>query len=329
MTRLYIFIALWLLLSCSAASAQSALPLRLEKTILMPAVRGRIDHMSIDTKNKRLFVAALGNNTLEVIDLRAGKLANSIPGLNEPQGVLYVPALDRLYVANAKDGTVQIFDGSSFKLLKNVSYDDDADNIRFDSVSGKVYIGYGSGALGAIDKEGGKTADIKLDAHPESFQLEKNGPRIFVNLPHSQKIAVVDRKTGAVIATWITGGPQANYPMAFDEANHRLFVVCRSPARLIVLDTNTGKIVQSLPTSGDCDDVFYDQARTRVYAVGGEGVISVFQQESLNHYKELASIKTVKGARTGFFSPELGRLYVAARRQGAKPAAIRVYEVQP
>jgi len=329
MTRLYIFIALSLLLSCSAASAQSALPLRLEKTILMPAVQGRIDHMSIDTKNERLFVAALGNNTLEVIDLQAGKLANSIPGLNEPQGVLYVPALDRLYVANAKDGTVRIFDGSSFKLLKNVSYGDDADNIRFDSVSGKVYIGYGSGALGAIDKEGGKTADIKLDAHPESFQLEKNGPRIFVNLPHSQKIAVVDRKTGAVIATWNTGGPQANYPMAFDEANHRLFVVCRSPARLIVLDTNTGKIVQSLPTSGDCDDVFYDQARTRVYAVGGEGAISVFQQESLDHYKELASIKTVKGARTGFFSPELGRLYVAARRQGAEPAAIRVYEVQP
>lgn len=118
----------------------------------MPAVQGRIDHMSIDTKNERLFVAALGNNTLEVIDLKAGKLANSIPGLNEPQGVLYVPALDRLYVANAKDGTVRIFDGSSFKLIKNVSYGDDADNIRFDSVSGTVYIGYGSGALGAIDK---------------------------------------------------------------------------------------------------------------------------------------------------------------------------------
>lgn len=329
MTRLYISIALSLLLSCSAASAQSVLPLRLEKTILMPAVHGRIDHMSIDTKNERLFVAALGNNTLEVIDLKAGKLAHSIPGLNEPQGVLYVPALDRLYVANAKDGTVRIFDGSSFKLLKTVSYGDDADNIRFDSVSGAVYIEYGSGALGAIDKDGGKTADIKLDAHPESFQLEKNGPRIFVNLPHSQKIAVVDRKTGAVTATWNTGGPQANYPMAFDEANHRLFVVCRSPARLIVLETNTGKIVQSLPTAGDCDDVFYDQARTRIYAVGGEGAISVFKQESPDHYKELASIKTVKGARTGFFSPELGRLYVAARRQRAEPAAIRVYEVQP
>ncbi len=328
MTRLNIFIALFL--TCSgAASAQSAPPLRLEKTIPLPEVQGRIDHLSIDTKHQRLFVAALGNNTVEVIDLKAGKLAHSIPGLSEPQGVLYVPAVDRLFVANAKDGTVRVFDGTSFKLLKSVSYGDDADNLRFDSASGAVYVGYGGGALGALDKEGGKTGDIQLDAHPESFQLEKDGPRIFVNLPKSRKIAVVNRKTGAVTGTWNTGGPQQNYPMAFDEANHRLFVVCRSPARLVVLDTNSGKVIQSLPTSGDCDDVFYDQARTRLYAIGGEGAISVFQQENADHYTELATIKTVKGARTGFFSPELGRLYVAARKQGAQPAAIRVYEAQP
>ncbi len=328
MTRLNIFIALFL--TCSGgASAQSAPPLRLEKTIPLPEVQGRIDHLSIDTKHQRLFVAALGNNTVEVIDLKAGKLAHSIPGLSEPQGVLYVPAVDRLFVANAKDGTVRVFDGTSFKLLKNVSYGDDADNLRFDSASGAVYVGYGGGALGALDKKGGKTGDIQLDAHPESFQLEKDGPRIFVNLPKSRKIAVVNRKTGAVTGTWNTGGPQQNYPMAFDEANHRLFVVCRSPARLVVLDTNSGKVIQSLPTSGDCDDVFYDQARTRLYAIGGEGAISVFQQENADHYTELATIKTVKGARTGFFSPELGRLYVAARKQGAQPAAIRVYEAQP
>ncbi|MDQ6758857.1 MAG: YncE family protein, partial [Acidobacteriota bacterium] len=286
------------------------------------------DHLSIDTKQQRLFVAALGNNTVEVIDLKAGKLAHSMPGLSEPQGVLYVPAVDRLFVANAKDGTVRMFDGTSFKLLKTISYGEDADNLRLDSASGTVYVGYGSGALGAIDKDGGKIGDIRLDAHPESFQLEKEGPRIFVNLPKSRKIAVVNRKTGAVTATWNTGGPQQNYPMALDEANHRLFVVCRSPARLVVLDTNSGKIIQTLPASGDCDDVFYDQARTRLYATGGDGAISVFQQDNADHYTEVATIKTVRGARTGFFSPELGRLYVAARRQGAQPAAIRVYEAQ-
>ncbi|MDQ6760968.1 MAG: hypothetical protein M3Z32_14035, partial [Acidobacteriota bacterium] len=179
MTRLDIFAAVFL--TCSGSlSAQSAPPLRLEKTILLPEVQGRIDHLSIDTKQQRLFVAALGNNTVEVIDLKAGKLAHSIPGLSEPQGVLYVPAVDRLFVANAKDGTVRIFDGTSFKLLKNVSYSDDADNLRLDSASGTVYVGYGSGALGAIDKDGGKIGDIRLDAHPESFQLEKEGPRIFV-----------------------------------------------------------------------------------------------------------------------------------------------------
>ncbi|MDQ6826824.1 MAG: hypothetical protein M3Z14_06460 [Candidatus Eremiobacteraeota bacterium] len=301
----------------------------MEKTIPMPVVQGRIDHLSIDTKRERLFVAALGNNTLEVIDLKAGKLVHSITGLSEPQGVLYVPALDRLYVANASDGTLRIFDASSFKLLKSVPYGDDADNVRYDSTQDTVYVGYGSGALGALNKKGEKIAETKLGAHPESFQLEKNGPRIFVNLPKSREIAVVDRKSRGVIATWNTGGPLANYPMALDEEHHRLFIVCRSPARLIILDTDTGKIIQSISTVGDCDDVFYDQAKSRIYAIGGEGAISVIQQQTPDRYDELARIKTIKGARTGFFSPELGRLYVATRRAGTEPAAIQVYKAEP
>ena len=315
-------------LTCFAtAHAQPGAPLRLEKTISLPNVQGRIDHMSIDTKNGRLFVAALGNNTLEVIDLKAGKSVHSITGLNEPQGVLYLPAVDRLYVANGKDGSVRIFDGTSFKLLKSVSYGDDADNLRYDAGQDTVYVGYGSGAMGAFDKDGAKIADIKLDAHPESFQLEKNGPRMFVNVPKAQKISVVDRKARAVVASWTTGGPTANYPMTLDEPNHRLFVVCRFPARLVVLDTSTGKVVQSLPTAGDCDDVFYDSKRKRIYASGGEGAISVYQQRDADHYQEIAKIDTVKGARTSFFSPDLDKFYVAVRRQGSKPAEIRVYGV--
>ena len=307
------------------ALAQRSAPLRLEKTISLPDVQGRIDHMSVDTKNERLFVAALGNNTLEVIDLKAGKRAHSITGLNEPQGVLYLPAVDRLYVANGKDGTVRIFDGTSFKLLKSVSYGDDADNLRYDAGQDTVYVGYGSGAMGAFDKDGAKIADIRLNAHPESFQLEKNGPRMFVNVPKAQKISVVDRKTRTVLASWTTGGPTANYPMALDEPDHRLFVVCRFPARLVVLDTGTGKVVQSLAAAGDCDDVFYDSKRKRIYATGGEGAISVYQQLDPDHYQDIGRIVTVKGARTSFFSPDLDKLYVAARREGSHPAEIRVY----
>ena len=239
-----------------------------------------------------------------------------------------MPDTNRLYAANGADGSLRVFDGSSFQSLKTISWGDDADNVRYDPREERIYVGYGSGALGVMDKDGAKVGDTPLDAHPESFQLETSGSRIFVNLPRSQKIAVVDRKTRKVIASWTTGGPQSNYPMALDEANHRLFVVCRSPARMVVLDTLTGKVVGTVVAVGDCDDVFYDSARRRIYAIGGEGAISVFQQQSVDHYNQLAKVSTAKGARTGLFSPDLRRLFVAVRRDGARPAEIRIYEVQ-
>jgi YVTN family beta-propeller protein len=222
------------------AVAQSNEPLRLEKTIPLPNVQGRIDHMSIDVKNQRLFVAALGNNTVEVIDIEHGKRIHTISGLREPQGVLYLSDVDRLYVANGDDGTLRIFDGTSYEPVKSIKLGDDADNIRFDAERKHVYVGYGSGALAVMNEDGTKVAEIKLDAHPESFQLEKNGPRLFVNLPKSRKVAVVDRTTASVIAKWGTDGAFSNYPMALDERNHRLFIVFRLPARLVILDTNSG-----------------------------------------------------------------------------------------
>ena len=282
--------------------------------------------MSIDVKGQRLFVSALGNNTVEVIDLKAGKRANTISGLKEPQGVLYVPGSDRLYVASSKDGTVKIFDATQLKLLKTVEYGNDADNLRYDSSRERIYVGFGDGALGELDSDGKKIGEIKLDSHPESFQLEKNSARIYVNLPKSRKIAVLDREKGTVLTTWGTGMSFNNYPMALDEQNHRLFVVTRLPARLLVMDTSSGKTVQTLSAVGDCDDVFYDQSRKRIYASGGEGAISVFEQQDADHYKEVGRIATVKGARTSFFSLDLSRLYLAVRRQGSSTAMIQVFE---
>ena len=307
------------------AWGQAAQPLRLETTIEMPDVQGRIDHLSIDIKGERLFVAALGNNTLEVIDLKAGKRAKTIGELKEPQGIRYVPETNRLYVANGNDGSVRIFDASSYAPLKTVDYGDDADNLRYDSGRKRIYVGYGGGALAEIDGEGNKVGETKLDAHPESFQLEEGSPRIYVNLPKSRKVAVVDREKHTIIATWGTGMAFANYPMALDEGDHRLFVVTRLPARLLVFDTSTGKIIQKLSVVGDCDDVFYDKNRKRIYASGGEGAISVFEQKDADHYTESARITTVKGARTSFFSPELDRLFLAVRREGSQSAAIQVF----
>jgi YVTN family beta-propeller protein len=313
----------------SLAQSGASETLKLETTIPMPDVEGRIDHLSIDLKGQRLFVAALGNNSLEVIDLKENKRIHSINGLAEPQGIAYIPSSNRVFVANGKDGSVRAFDAGSWKMLKSIPYGEDADNLRFDPSSGHIWVGYGGGALGEFDQEGTKLADIKLGAHPESFQLEKNGSRIFVNLPGSRKIGVVDRKTRSVAESWGTGGPLANYPMTLDQQNHRLFVVTRFPARLIVLDTVQGKRVASLSAIGDCDDVFYDEHRRRIYAIGGEGGISVFQQRDPDHYDELGRIKTVSGARTGFLSAELDKLYVVVRRHESQAAEIRVYTLAP
>jgi DNA-binding beta-propeller fold protein YncE len=322
-------IVILLMLSATLVKAQTTEPLKLEKTIPLPNVQGRIDHMSIDTKGQRLFVSALSNNTVEVIDLKEGKRTQTISGVQEPQGVLYIASNDRLFVASSKDGTVKVFDGTSLNLLKTVEYGDDADNLRYDSARQHVYVGYGDGAQGEMDGDGQKVADISLGSHPESFQLEKSSPRIYVNLPKSRKIVVVDREQHSIIATWRTGLSLANYAMALDEPDHRLFVVTRYPARLLVLDTGSGKIVQTLSAVGDCDDVFFDAARKRIYVIGGEGAVSVFAQQDSDHYSEIARIPTVKGARTGFFSPEFGRLFVGVRRQGNTRAMIEVFEVGP
>ena len=315
------------LLLSFAGGLQAEELLALEASIPMPGVRGRIDHLAVDVKGERLFVAALGNDTLEVIDVKQRKRVHSVPGLAEPQGVAYVPSLNRVFVANGNDGSVRSFDAGSWKLLQSTAYGDDADNLRIDPASGRIWVGYGSGALGEFGVDGAKQSEIRLDAHPESFQIERDGTRIFVNLPGSKNIAVVDRAKKAVVGSWTTGGPQANYPMTLDESNRRLVIVTRNPARLVVFDTSDGRRVATLPVVGDCDDVFYDAQRRRIYAIGGEGAISVFEQRTPHQYAELGRVATVKGARTGLFSADLDRLFVAVRATGSEAAAIRIYAI--
>jgi YVTN family beta-propeller protein len=315
------------LLLGTSALAQKPGPLRLVASVPMPQVEGRIDHMALDVAGQRLFVAALGNNTLEVIDVKNAKHLRTIPGLHEPQGVAYTRATNRIYVANRADGSLLIYDGSSLALLKTIAYGRDADNVRYDAQADRLWVGYGEGGLGAFDQSGAKLREIALGAHPESFQLEAHGSRIFINLPPLHTIAVVDRQSGKVTASWPTAGAAANYPMALDETDHRLFVISRRPARLLVFDTSTGKLIASFPVVGDSDDAYYDAARKRIYVIGGEGAISVFDQQDADHYRELERIPTAAGARTGYFSAELRRLFVAARRRGSQPAEIRIYEV--
>jgi YVTN family beta-propeller protein len=320
---LLIFVAF----AARSANAQPNDPLRLIATVPMPNVEGRIDHMAADVAGQRLFVAALGNNTLEVVDIKNAKRLHTITGLREPQGIAFAPKSNRIYAANGQDGSLRIFDGATYGAIKTLPFREDADNVRYDPRTDQMWVGYGGGALASVDADGKKLSEIAVDAHPESFQLETNGPRIFVNLPGSGKIGVLDRSARKVIGAWKTGGPGANYPMALDEANHRLIVVCRSPARLVVLDTSTGRVVATEPAIGDSDDVFYDSARKRVYAIGGEGGVWVYDQQDPDHYPIRAKVATVNGARTGYFSPDLGRLFVAVRREGSQSAEIRIFEI--
>lgn len=323
---------LFLMLSvCQASMGQSDAKtvLALEATIPMADVHGRIDHMAIDLKGQRLFVAALGNDSVEVIDLKRKARVHSIAGLAEPQGLAYLPSSDVLVVANGADGSVRFFDGASYRMIRSIPFGSDADNLRVDPDGQHIWVGYGEGALGEFDAGGQKRANIKLDAHPESFRLEKKTSRVYVNLPDSRKIAVVDRKTGTVVTTWDTGTLRANFPMALDEGDHRLFVVTRSPARLLVLDSESGRRVAMMPAVGDCDDVFIDARRHRIYAIGGVGEVSVFRQDDADHYSAMSTVKTVTGARTGFFSPEMDRLFVAVRQHDGQAAEIRVYRPTP
>jgi YVTN family beta-propeller protein len=327
MNRQYLVLLLAIAFWVAPVRGESAPALRQVATVALPNVEGRIDHLAYDGRSGLLYVAALGNNTVEVIDTKAGKVVHTIAGLREPQGVGLAAAAGKLYVANARDGSCRVYDVNSYRELGSIDLKDDADNVRYDSQAARIYVGYGGGALAVIDAErASHLADVKLPAHPESFQLEKSGRRIFVNLPEADgTIAVIDRQKRAVVQTWHPEGAKANFPMALNEAGHQLFVGCRKPAKLLVIDTNTGKTVDAQDCVGDTDDVWYDAASSRVYVSGGEGFVSVFARGEDGRLKPLAKVPTASGARTSLFSAETGMLCVAVPHRGRQPAEIRVY----
>lgn|ERR1035437_682495 len=323
--------AAWLLLGTLAFAVHVAEPatLNLTQTIPLPGVKGRFDHFAIDAKGQRLFVAALGNNTLEVVDLAAGKRIRSVSGMSKPTGILYLPDQNQVIVANGDDGTLKVLSGTDYKVLQNLTALADADNLRFDPQTRLAWLGYGEGALAIIDPAAAKLlGSVKLPAHSESFQLEKGDRRIFVNVPDAKQVAVIDRVKRTVTDTWSMETFQANFPMALDETNHRLFIGCRKPARLVVLDTANGKPVADLPISGDTDDLFYDAARKRLYLSCGEGFLDTVEQTTPDTYKALSKLPTAPGARTSYFAPSLDRLYLAVPVRGPQKAELRVYQPQ-
>jgi DNA-binding beta-propeller fold protein YncE len=324
--RKVLFVAFCLYPTAAHAQAKT---LQLTQTIPLPGVEGRIDHMALDAASDRLFVCALGNNTVEVLDLHKGERIHSITGLGAPQGIAYIPELNRIFVANDKGGICKTYDGKSFKTVGELDFKDDADNVRYDSATKKIYVGFGSGGIGVVNAVDGKQiGSIKLSAHPEAFELEKNDKRIFVNVPNSSHVAVIDRDKSEVVATWKTDLAFANFPMALDEVNHSLFIGCRMPSKLVVLNTESGDVAAKIDISGDPDDVFYDSKRHRIYAICGAGKIDIIEQTDANNYKALTMSDTAEGARTGLFVPERDILFVAVPHRGSQQAEIRAYRVE-
>src|SRR5215469_1465505 len=313
----------------AAAPRHELAPLQLIQRIPAADVAGRIDHFTAYPKRRLLIFAGLGNNSVEVVNTFEGKVVHSIKGLNEPQGVLYVPEFDKIFVANAGSGKVNVYDGKTYALRKSIELgeESDTDNVRWDEASKRVFVGI-VGGIAMIDAatEAHVESDLKgSGGHSESFQLEKKGSRVFVNVPDDDAVVnVIDRKTGA-LTKWGLNGAKANYPMALDEDDHRLFVITRRPPLLVVLDTDSGKEVTRVPVGGSCDDVYFDSARKRIYALGGEGFISVVQQNDPNHYALSANIPTTVGVRTGFFFGT--SLYVGVPAAGLEPAQIWNYAV--
>jgi YVTN family beta-propeller protein len=309
-----------------AAPAAEAADLRLIGTIPMAGIEGRIDHLAATPDGRMLFVAALESGRVLRIDTAAGKVTAVITGVKEPQGVCYLREAAKLVVASGGDGTVRIYDGA-LKLSATANGLDDADNVRYDPGANLVYAGYGQGALAVIDPERGvEVGRMPLDGHPESFQLEDRGTRIFVNVPTAGEIEVVDRARRAVIAEWKVGGAADNFPMALDEADRRLFIGTRHPPRLLVIDTESGKTVATRDACGDTDDLFYDAPSRRIYLSGGEGCIDVFRRTGPFAYRRIERVKTPRGARTSLLMPAAHRLYLAAPHRNAQNAAVLVFQ---
>jgi DNA-binding beta-propeller fold protein YncE len=303
-------------------------PLRLETKILLGDVQGRIDHMAIDPTRNRLFVAELGNNSVGIVDLTARKIIHRIGKLSEPQGVAYEPSADMLYVANGGDGSLRLFRAADFQENGRIELGDDADNIRIDPAANRVLVGYGSGAIAAIDAaQKRKIAAFAVPAHPEGFQFDRNTNKIFVNVPKAGAIVVLDGLTGKQTATWPLKGAGGNFPMALDDAAQRVLVAFRAPAKLGAFSTD-GQSVTAVDLCGDADDVFVDSKRHRAYVSCGQGFIDVFDIHDAV-YRRLERIPTVPGARTAIFEPSTDRLFLAVRATSTETAAIWVFRAGP
>jgi WD40 repeat protein len=321
----------------AGTKSEGSAPLKLVRVIPMPDVKsGDFDHFALDLSGKRLFLTGEVNKSIEVFDIQTNRRIHSIRGVDTPHAMLFLPDSNQLLVVDGGDGTLKCFDGTNYTLVSSVKLELAADSAVFDDSKHLLYVASGGEdakmdhtVINIVDTTAHRRiADIPVDStNIEAMALEKNGPRLYVNIRDRGLVGVVDREKKSLLSTWGLGGNQGNTPLALDEANHRLFVVTRKPAKLLVLDAESGKAITSLPSAPMADDMVFDSASKRIY-VACDGFVTIYHQEDADHYQEIARIPTRFRAKTAILVPELGRYYVAAPRQGTKAAEVRVYDVQ-
>lgn len=331
-------LALFLLLGV-ASKAQEGTPLKLANTIPLPGLKGGdFDHFAPDVEGHRLFLTAEENGKVEVLDTSTNKLIHTIDDLKAPHAILYRKDLKKLFIVDGDASAVKIYDSENYQKVGEIKVAIDADSIAYDPATSLMYVVTGGreahtpySLISVIDTNSAKKLrDIKINSnHVEAIVLEKSGPRMFCNITGQNAVGVVDRNKGTMLATWpLPAGDKLNVAMALDEANHRLFVVTRTPGKLIVLNSDTGKVVADVDAVGMVDDMAYDAKQKRIY-VAGDQFVDVFKQNDADHYVLLGKVPGSFRAKTGILVPELNRYYLAVPHHENHEAEVRVYEVQP
>ncbi len=316
--------------SCKAQEPFGENYLHVNKIIPLPNVKGRIDHLDINLREQIVYVAALGNNSVEIVDLKKGKVIHSLSGLDEPQGVCYIPGKQEIFVANGGNGECYFFNASTFEKTASIHLPSDADDVRYDSTSAKIYVGYGQGGIAVIDANTHKQiGNISLPAHPEGFQIDNSTKTMLVNVPDKKMIGLIDLMQLKLVDKWTSNFSTGNFPLALDDQQHYAFIGYRRPAKLVVLDSKTGKEISVNNMVSDVDDLYFDKMKKRVYISGGGGFINIFQQDALNMFKQIANIPTRNGARTSLFIAQLQIFILAERAETDNPAQLTVYKTSP
>lgn len=365
---LLVLCVFWLLMGVPTRP-QSNPPMKLVQTIPLPNVEGYFDHMAVDLKGQRLFVPGEHQRTIEVVDLRSGKVIHTITGFGgDPRKTIYLPEADQIWVDDG-DSTLKAFSGSTYKLIKNIplsghDLDNDSkkvpDNGVYDPTTNLFYLGDradstpNAGPKGSIEivdvKAGAFVASIDVEGkNPAGLALDSSSSKLYVVMGDTSQVVVIDREKRAVIASWpITGGPEP-HAVALDAPNRRLFIGSRvkrghlyKPGKLVVMDADSGKVVDAIDTEGGVDEVEWEPKSRRIYYTGTTGFIEVFKQIDADHYQSLGKVETGAIAKTSLLVPELSRFYSAipkhiiltppipqTKEATIEDARINVYEILP